>query len=73
MMISSLLTVAVFSTRAINVAAKSNKLLSIFIKNIEEFNKENIDELFKKKGVRFILNLKLSKIAYIELYRNLDL
>lgn len=56
-----------------SIAVKVNNLLSIFIRDIEEFDKDIIKDLFNKRSVKIILNLKLSKLAYEELYSNLDL
>jgi tetratricopeptide (TPR) repeat protein len=56
-----------------SICIKVNKTIAIFTKNIEEYNKENIDNLFISKRVKAFLKIRLSKIAYTELYRNLDL
>ncbi|MEF2176134.1 MAG: DEAD/DEAH box helicase [Candidatus Absconditabacteria bacterium] len=56
-----------------SIAVKVNKLLSIFIKGQESFDKQIINSLFSKKRVKLILSVGLSKLAYDELYSNLDL
>lgn len=57
-----------------SISVKVNKLLWYLIKDIEEFDIENIKRVFNRRRVKLIiLKFWLSKLAYEELYNNLDL